>query len=156
MAGFANLDGFRKYAGYQAIQQKRPGTLSFGLTDSPSAVLAWNAELFFGFEGDGADFIDREAYLTHTSIYWFAGTAGSATNIYFEDAQTGAGYREDFNATPTGVAVFPWDFRSVRSFAERGNNIVHWTEMPSGGHFAASDSPDLLVADMRKFFGMVR
>jgi len=23
------------------------------------------------------------------------------------------------NDTPTGVAVFPWDFRSVRSFAER-------------------------------------
>jgi len=156
LEGFANLDGFQKYAGYQAIQQKRPGTLSFGLTDSPSAVLAWNAELFFGFEGEGAGFIDRDAYLTHASIYWFTGSAGSAANIYFEDAQSGAGYREDFNATPTGVAVFPWDFRSVRSFAERGNNIVHWTEMPTGGHFAATDAPDLLVEDMRTFFAKVR
>lgn len=154
--GFANLDTFQKYAGYQAIQQKRPGTLSFGLTDSPAAVLAWNAELFFGFEGQGAAFIDRETYLTHASIYWFSGTAGSAANIYFEDAQTGAGYREDWNATPTGVAVFPWDFRSVRSFAERGNNIVHWTEMPRGGHFAAMDAPEPLVEDMREFFGKVR
>ena len=152
-AGFANLDGFLKYNGYQAIQQKRPGTLGFGLVDSPAALLAWNAELFVGFEGQGAPFADRDRYLTHASIYWFTGTGGSAANIYFEDAQTGAGYREARNDTPTGVAVFPWDFRSVRSFAERANNIVHWTEMPSGGHFAASDSPDLLVADMRKFFG---
>jgi pimeloyl-ACP methyl ester carboxylesterase len=56
------------------------------------------------------------------------------------------------NPTPTGVAVFPNDFRSVRSFAERANNIVHWTEMPRGGHFAAVDAPDLLAEDIRKFF----
>jgi pimeloyl-ACP methyl ester carboxylesterase len=154
--GFKNLDLFKKYSGYQAIQEKRPGTLSYGLTDSPAAVLAWNAELFFGFEGQGAQLIDRETYLTHASIYWFTGTAGSAANIYFEDAQTGSGYREDWNATPTGVAVFPWDFRSVKSFAQRGNNIVHWTEMPHGGHFAAMDAPDLLVEDVRTFFAKVR
>jgi len=154
--GFANLDGFLKYNGYQAIQQKRPGTLGFGLVDSPAALLAWNAELFFGFLGEGQKFVDRDKYLTHASIYWFTGTGGSAANIYFEDAQSGAGYREAENDTPTGVAVFPWDFRSVRSFAKRSNNIVHWTEMPRGGHFAAVDAPDLLAEDIRKFFGTLR
>ena len=83
-------------------------------------------------------------------------SGGSAAALYFEDAQCGAGAREVFNATPTGVAVFPWDFRSVRSFAERSNNIVHWTEMPRGGHFATMDAPDLLVEDMRNFFGPLR
>ena len=62
----------------------------------------------------------------------------------------------EVSITPTGVAVFPWDYRSVRSFAERANNIVHWTEMPRGGHFAATDAPDLLVADIREFFGALR
>lgn len=150
--GFANLDKFRKYSGYQPIQQTRPGTLGFGLVDSPAGLLAWNAELFFGFEGEGAELTDREAFLTHASIYWFTGTGGSAANIYFEDAQTGAGYREDWNATPTGVSVFPWDFRSVRSFAERGNNIVYWHEMERGGHFAAADVPELFVEEVRTFF----
>jgi len=154
--GFANLDGFLKYNGYQSIQQKRPGTLGFGLVDSPAALLAWNAELFFGFEGHGAAMVDREKYLTHVSIYWFTGTGASAANHYFEDARSGAGYREVRNDTPTGVAVFPWDYRSVRSFAERANNVVHWTEMPRGGHFAAVDAPDLLAADMRKFFAPLR
>src|SRR3569833_2790695 len=154
--GFANLDKFQKYSGYQPIQQKRPGTLGFGLVDSPAAVLAWNAELFFGFEGEGAKFADREKYLTHASIYWITATGGSAANIYFEDAQTGAGYREEWNATPTGVSVFPWDFRSVRSFSERANNIVYWREMPKGGHFAASDVPKLFVDELRTFFAQVR
>jgi epoxide hydrolase len=152
--GFANLNNFLKYNGYQIIQQKRPGTLAYGLVDSPVGVLAWNAELFFGFDGVAAKTVDRARYLTNASIYWFTGTSGSAANIYFEDAQTGAGNREKpFNKTPTGVAVFPWDFRSVRSFAERSNNIVHWKEMPRGGHFAASEEPGLLIDDMRKFFG---
>ncbi len=156
LEGFKNLDKYQKYAGYQPIQQKRPGTLGFGLVDSPAGVLAWNAELFFGFEGEGAKFADREKYLTHASIYWFTTTAGSAANIYLEDAQSGSGYREDWNATPTGVSVFPWDFRSVRSFAERGNNIVFWREMPEGGHFAASDVPKLFVDELRTFFAQVR
>ena len=156
MEGFANLETYLKYDGYRAIQEKRPGTLGFGLVDSPLALLAWNAELFFGFEGEGVERVDRQAYLTHVSIYWFTASGGSAAALYFEDAQCGAGAREVFNATPTGVAVFPWDFRSVRSFAERSNNIVHWTEMPRGGHFATMDAPDLLVEDMRGFFGALR
>ncbi len=152
MEGMANLASFEKYGGYQAIQSKRPGTLAFALVDSPVGQLAWNAELWFGFEGQGADHVDRELYLTINSIFWFTGTSGSAANVYFEDTQTGAGYREEKNSTRTGVAVFPNDFRSVRSFAERANNIVHWTEMPRGGHFAASEAPDLLAEDIRKFF----
>jgi epoxide hydrolase len=151
--GFANLERYQKYAGYSDIQQKRPGTLGYGLVDSPVAQLAWNTELFFGFEGEGVESVDRETYLTHVSIYWLTATGASAANFYLEDARTGGGYREERNETPTGVAVFPWDYRSVRSFAERANNIVHWTQMERGGHFAAMDAPDLLVADIRKFFG---
>ena len=153
MEGMAILQTFQKYNGYQDIQSKRPGTLAFALVDSPVGLMAWNTELWFGFEGTEVMKVDRERFLTHASIYWFTATAGSAANIYFEDQQTGAGYREVPNPTPTGVAVFPNDFRSVRSFAERSNNIVHWTEMSRGGHFAASDAPDLLAEDIRKFFG---
>jgi len=154
--GFANLDNFLKYNGYQVIQQKRPGTLAYGLVDSPVGQLAWNTELFFGFDGMGTRFVDRERFLTHASIYWFTGTGGSAASHYFEDAQTGAGYREVKNDTPTGVSVFPWDYRSVRSFAERANKIVYWHEMPEGGHFAAADTPKLFVEEMQTFFGQVK
>ena len=94
--------------------------------------MAWSAELYFGFLGETAKSFDRDLFLTHASIYSFTATGGSAANIYFEDAQSGSGYGEKRNDTPNGVAVFPYDFVSVRSFAERANNIVHWTEMPKG------------------------
>jgi hypothetical protein len=34
--------------------------------------------------------------------------------------------------------------------------LIHWTEMPRGGHFAAMETPDLLVRDVWKFFRLVR
>ena len=38
-----------------------------------------------------------------------------------------------------------------RRYAERGNNVVDWTEFDRG-HFAAMEAPDLLVGDVRAFF----
>jgi microsomal epoxide hydrolase len=45
----------------------------------------------------------------------------------------------------------------VRRLAERDNtNIVHWSEFDRGGHFAAMEEPDLLIADVRTFFRGLR
>jgi pimeloyl-ACP methyl ester carboxylesterase len=38
-----------------------------------------------------------------------------------------------------------------RTYAERLYNVTQWTEMPRGGHFAAMEQPELLIADIRKF-----
>ena len=38
-----------------------------------------------------------------------------------------------------------------RSYVERIFNLQQWTEMPAGGHFAALEKPDLLIADIQKF-----
>ena len=154
--GMKNLENFEASSGYLKIQQTRPQTLAYGLTDSPAGQLAWNTELFAGFGGENAGNVDRDRFLTHVSIFWFTATAGSSAREYYEDAKTGAGYREMPNETPTGVSVFPYDFRSVRVFAERSNNIVHWSQFDRGGHFAASDAPDLLVGDLRTFFRRFR
>jgi pimeloyl-ACP methyl ester carboxylesterase len=154
--GMKNLENFEASSGYLKIQQTRPQTLAYGLTDSPAGQLAWNTELFAGFGGENAGNVDRDRFLTHVSIFWFTATAGSSAREYYEDAKSGAGYREVPNETPTGVSVFPYDFRSVRAFAERSNNIVHWSQFDRGGHFAASDAPDLLVEDLRTFFRRFR
>jgi epoxide hydrolase len=154
--GMKNLENFEASSGYLKIQQTRPQTLAYGLTDSPAGQLAWNTELFAGFGGENAGNLDRDRFLTHVSIFWFTATAGSSAREYYEDAKTGAGYREVPNETPTGVSVFPYDFISVRAFAERSNNIVHWSQFDRGGHFAAADAPDLLVEDLRTFFRAFR
>jgi microsomal epoxide hydrolase len=60
-------------------------------------------------------------------------------------------------SVPTGVANFPGELmRSERRHAELGYNIVHWTEPPRGGHFAAMEAPDLFVDDVRSFFRSLR
>ena len=157
MGGFAGLEYFRKYAGYVDIQSKRPGTLAYGLADSPAALLAWNAELFYGFEGENGPQVDRDRFLTHVSLYWFTATGGQAAEFYLANAASGAGYRELPNTTPTAVAVFPEDFRSVRTFAARSHTrLLQWTEMPRGGHFAVETEPQLVVEDMRRFFGALQ
>jgi len=63
--------------------------------------------------------------------------------------------RKHRNMVPTGVAVSTQDV-TIRRWAERENNIVHWTELPHGGHFAAMEVPELMVADLREFFGRLR
>jgi hypothetical protein len=53
---------------------------------------------------------------------------------------------------PTAVAVFPEGFRTIRAFAQRSVNIVRYTELGAGGHFAYTTNPDLVMADLREFF----
>jgi len=155
-AGLEITSSFQERSGYLSIQSTRPQTLAYGLADSPAGQLAWNSELFMGFGGENVGNVDRDRFLTHVMLYWLTDTGGSSARWYYENARTNAGYREAANPTPTGVAVFPWDFRSVRRFAERANNIVHWSQFDRGGHFAAMDAPDLLVGDLREFFRRFR
>jgi pimeloyl-ACP methyl ester carboxylesterase len=53
------------------------------------------------------------------------------------------------------VAAFAQDV-AIRRFAEQNNNIVHWSDFDTGGHFAALETPDLLVNDVRRFFAGLR
>lgn len=141
---------------YFMIQSTRPQTLAYALTDSPTGLLAWIGEKFHEWSdrssGDGA--IEPAQLLTNVSVYWFTGTANSSARLYFEFARSGSSWgRVETSTVPTGVAVFPREIAPpIRSFAERSNNIVHWTEFDRGGHFAAMEQPDLLVADVRAFF----
>jgi epoxide hydrolase len=146
--------------GYAQIQSTRPQTLAYGLTDSPVGQLAWIVEKFKEWTYPSSKLpeaaINRDRILTNVSIYWLTRTAGSSAGIYYEGAHSSAwGQTEEPATTPTGVAVFAEDI-SIRRYAERGNNIVHWSDFDRGGHFAAMEEPDLLVGDVREFFRKVR
>jgi pimeloyl-ACP methyl ester carboxylesterase len=143
--------------GYFSIQATRPQTLSFALTDSPIGQLAWIIEKFKEWTGSDHDLpeeaIGLDTILTNVSLYWFTQTAGSAGNMYYESM-----HGQDWptpSQVPTGVAVFAEDI-AIRRYAEQANNIVHWSDIDAGGHFAALETPDLLVADVRAFFAGLR
>jgi pimeloyl-ACP methyl ester carboxylesterase len=141
---------------YMQVQGTRPQTIGQSLVDSPSGLLAWIVEKFQEWTDPAAtlpeDAVDRDRILTDVSIYWFTATAGSAAHTYYERFNDPAMWQpRERSAVPTGVAVFTTDM-SIRPFASKASNVVHWSEFGRGGHFAALEAPDLLAADVREFF----
>jgi epoxide hydrolase len=145
--------------GYFQVQATRPQTLAYGLTDSPVGQLAWIVEKFKEWTDSSAelpeDAVDRDHLLTNVMLYWLTGTAGSSARTYYDNMHAGGSWGQQPGTTPTGVAVFAEDV-AIRRYAEGGNHIVHWSEFDRGGHFAAMEAPDLLVADVREFFRGLR
>jgi pimeloyl-ACP methyl ester carboxylesterase len=143
--------------GYFQIQASRPQTIGYGLNDSPVGQLAWIVEKFKEWTDPRDDLpeasIDRDRILTDVMLYWLTGTGASSAHLYYESMH--ANEWPTPSTVPTGVAVFAEDV-SIRRYAERLNNIVHWSEFDRGGHFAAMEVPELLVGDIRSFFGSLR
>jgi pimeloyl-ACP methyl ester carboxylesterase len=152
-----NQEWDRERQGYAEIQSTRPQTLAYGLTDSPVGQLAWIAEKFNEWTDSrdrAEDAVDRDQLLTNVMLYWLSRTAGSSARIYYETAHSDYwGAPPEPSTAPTALAVFPQEnFIPLRHIAEQTNNIVRWTEFNRGGHFAAMEEPDLLVADIQTFF----
>lgn len=147
--------------GYSHIQGTRPQTLGYALTDSPAGLAAWIAEKFRVWSdcnGDPYTCFTRDQLLANIAIYWFTNTAAASLRIYksrvLAPPQLAPGERIQ---VPFGHARFPKEiFRPPREWAERIYNVVHWTEMPKGGHFAAMEQPRLLAADIQAFFAKLR
>jgi pimeloyl-ACP methyl ester carboxylesterase len=148
----------REY-GYFEIQSNKPMTLGFGLNDSPAGLAAWIVEHFRNWSDSGGDVETRftkDELLTNITIYWVTETAPSSVRIYFE-------FRNDPGLegrveVPFACARFPKETFAVvpRKWIEAQYNLVQFTEMPRGGHFAAMEEPELLVEDVRKFFRGLR
>ncbi|MFI6869089.1 epoxide hydrolase family protein [Nocardia sp. NPDC050406] len=139
-------------SGYFQIQGTRPHTLGFALADSPAGQLAWIVEKFeswTGSEGTLDDRVDRDHMLANISVYWFTNTGSSSAQMYYETAH--ARNRPTRSPVPTAVANFAEDV-AIRRYAEQTNTIARWTDYDSGGHFAAMETPDILVDDIRAFF----
>ena len=138
--------------GFNALQSSRPQTLAYGITDSPAGLIAWLGDMFAGF-GDSPDAVDQDKFLTNVLVYWFTGTAASSIRLYFENAHDPEAWSPKPNSgVPTGVAVFARDEVAIRRFGEPGNTIVRWTEMDSGGHFAAMEVPEVWAGEVAAFF----
>ena len=153
--------------GYFHIQSTKPQTISYGLTDSPVALLAWIREKLHTWT-DAYPWTDAEI-IEWIMIYWIAGPAGSV-RLYKEsltERQTFVG--KHWISQPFGVSVFPKElFSCPRDWACLVGNLKFWKTHQVGGHFAgkikcdfdcyllkrqATEQPEILVEDLREFFG---
>lgn len=145
--------------GYQHEQQTRPLSLAPALSDSPVGLLAWIIEKYRAWSDSNGDLSSRfsdDFLLTQASLYWFTNSISTSFRPYWEFA-AGLTTRVVRVDVPTAVAVFPRDLtRPPRAWAERTYNVVRYTELQRGGHFAPHEEPDLLATDLREFFHSLR
>jgi microsomal epoxide hydrolase len=145
---------------YLLEQQHKPQTVAFALTDNPLGTTAWIVEKLKGWS-DSSDAIEpaftKDQMLTNVMLYLVTNTVASSVWMY-----RGAVDEPDVKGKitiPTGKASLPRENPGLdppRSVLERNCNLVHYTKIPRGGHFAFWEQPELMVADVRQFFRKLR
>ena len=153
-------DADRWYAesgAYAHIQRTKPITAAYGPNDSPAALAAWILEKFRDWAdcaGDVETRFTRDELLTNVTLYWMTETIHSSFRLYYEGRKAPLHFNPGERVqVPCAIAHFPKEEPfPPRPWIERGYNIQRWTEMPSGGHFAAAEEPELLARDIREFF----
>ena len=161
-AGFKRGEWFAKEGyGYNKEQSTKPQTLAYALNDSPVALLAWIYEKLHDWT-DGYPWSDEEIF-EWVSIYQFSRMGpGAAHRIYYEITHTKPGpgkltYLDIQGYTvgvKLGIAYNPKELRPVpKTWARTLGPVVYEAQNESGGHFYATEKPDLLARDLRTMFG---
>lgn len=152
---------FDQNGAYAHLQGTRPQTLAYALNDSPAGLAAWILEKFREWSDCGGNLyssFSRDELLTNVTLYWMTETISSSIRMYHEGRRSPLHFAaDDFVRPPCAIACFPKEIMTPpREWVERGYNVRRWTEMPQGGHFAASEEPEMLAADLCEFFRSLR
>lgn len=145
-----------KHLPYRVLMHTIPDSLATSFSDSPAGLATWLLEKFHAWSsppGLESDLFSLDRLIDNLMLYWLTNSAGSAARIYHETKRAND---PTFGAppvsVPTAVAAFPYDpFQSPRAWVEQIYNVERWTDMPTGGHFAAMEAPRLLFDDMIAF-----
>ena len=146
--------------GYSSIQSTKPQTVGYGLTDSPAGLAAWIVEKWRSWSDSGGDLdarLSRDFLLTLLTIYWTTGSITMSMRDYYDNRWAEVAFGPDDRiSTPTGYGVFTHHFvnegEPPPEWAARLYNLQRWTVMPRGGHFAATEEPELVARDLAAFF----
>jgi pimeloyl-ACP methyl ester carboxylesterase len=149
---------FQMLSGYSMVQMMKPMSLAYLGAGNPLGQAAWILERFHDWsdltQGDLDSVYGLDHLITNIMLYVMTGSFESALWFYHGLIREGAqGLAEGEMCTvPLGIAAFPNDSLlpvPPRSRLERvASNLMHWTDMPAGGHFAAMEQPDLFTRDV--------
>jgi len=151
---------------YAELHRTKPQSIGHALMDSPAGLASWLVEKHRTWSDCGGDVERRytkDELLTGFSMYWVTGTIASSMRAYYErvkaDPPMTPGRR--FDGVPSGICVhrdmagFP-SGKAPRHLVERIHDVGHWVDLPSGGHFASWEEPELVAASIRDFFRPLR
>jgi pimeloyl-ACP methyl ester carboxylesterase len=157
---------YAQHVAYAQIMTTRPQTL-YGLADSPADLAAFMLDHGDGtgqpglvervLQGTLDSALTRDDLLDNITLYWLTNTGISSARLYWENKA------DFFDAKPItipfAISVFPDElYQAPRSWAERAypHNLIHYSRLDRGGHFAAWEQPDLFAAEMRASFTSLR
>jgi len=158
-SALAGMQHYQEWdSGYSKQQSTRPQTVGYGLVDSPAGQAAWILEKFWAWtdcNGHPENVLGRDELLDNVMLYWLPATGASSARLYWESFRT---LSLDPVRVPVGCSIFPKEiFRTSKRWAEkRFEKLIHFEDMPKGGHFAAFEQPELYVSEVRTCFRKVR
>nr|XP_013026466.2 epoxide hydrolase 1-like isoform X1 [Anser cygnoides] len=160
-----NVYDLLRESGYLHIQATKPDTAGCGVNDSPVGLAAYILEKFstwtnksFLHKDDGGleSKYSLDELLTNVMIYWVTSSIVPSMRYYKENFSQDPHLTNDSRIgvyVPSGIAAFPEEIaHTPRSWAKAiFKNIVSYSYMPRGGHFAAFEEPKLLAQDIIHF-----
>ncbi|CAG2170108.1 unnamed protein product [Oppiella nova] len=167
---FPFLDQFYmilRESGYFHLQATKPDTVGAALMDSPVGLAAYILEKFSTWtepkwlnkaDGGLTQKFTLDELLTNIMIYWVSNNVASSMRYYKENAGL---LMDDMNKipvlVPSAVADFPNELGHAPKALLRTTlpNLVQYTDMPRGGHFAAFEEPQLVCDDIKTFVATV-
>ncbi|XP_062858094.1 epoxide hydrolase 1 [Trichomycterus rosablanca] len=157
-----------KETGYMHIQATKPDTAGRGLNDSPVGLAAyilekfstWTDPEFTKLEDGGLERkFSLDDLLTNVMIYWTSGSIISSMRFYKENF--GQGLNQPHSkipvVVPAALAIFPNEVMHTPELwaKQKYRDLVSYTLMARGGHFAAMEEPELLAQDIQRFAKIV-
>jgi len=155
------LDLERKTASHVATHILDPQTLAAALNDSPAGLCAWILQRrrhWSDCDGAVEKVFTKDDLLTTMTLYWVTQTIGTSMRYYREATLrpwTPAHNRTPIVEAPVTVSSFAADPAPILppGVLERWYDVTCIRRHPHGGHFAAWEQPELVVADLRDAYG---
>ena len=147
---------FSQVGSYSQQMTWRPQTLGLALSDTPIGFASWVLEKYRAWsdnDGDIETAFSKDQLITSIMTYLVSDNVQASMWLYASMTQARPSAFSGRIAAPFGLAVFPRETAPPpRAAVEDRFNIVHWQDMPKGGHFAAWEEPELFAGEVAGFF----
>ncbi|MET3848804.1 epoxide hydrolase family protein [Paenibacillus sp. OAE614] len=159
----------RRFASHLAVHVLDPGTLAYGLSDSPVGMLAWILERWIKWsdnKGSIEQVFSKDDLLTHATIFWVNNAIETSMRVYANNNRypwEPSHSRLPVIEAPTGITFVGYENppgvttdQRVEHFLKTDRaawyNHVNITAHDEGGHFIPWEVPELWVQDLRRTF----
>ena len=151
------------------LQGTKPDTVGVGLSSSPLGLAAYIMEKFSTWTNPawrersdgglgGSHPISLDRMLSNVMVYWVTNSITSSMRYYKENlAEYDAVVENAQVPIPVGFTDCPHEIARASRFQLRGKypDLVSFTSLSTGGHFAAMEVPSLLASDVFQFVQLV-